>query len=46
MTHTPPQRICPDCGDPIPAGHGRCVDCYHAVRREAVRPREPQEVDQ
>jgi len=27
------QFACPDCGDPVPAGHVRCQDCFRDRRR-------------
>ena len=26
-TQRPPERVCPDCGGPVPAGHARCNTC-------------------
>ena len=23
----PPERVCPNCGGPLPAGHARCTTC-------------------
>jgi len=30
-------RVCPDCGVPVPPGHGRCAGCYRARQAGITR---------